>query len=255
MKLADIKSETRVPSKLTHDPVKNVTFEIKYKVYFGEMLEDFVKQLYSHIKVEMSGISDPQKMQINDVPHQVRLFNPALAMQPHWILLYENTIISISLNSISITEKDSYSGWCKFHNKIKLFLDALNKVAVFKDSERLRYGLRYVSIFENIDIFDNKIDLTLSIFGINVNKENHYIVSNWLDNDISCTLQISNNVMLAPQSSKASVVDIDIGTPDNSDLRKFSVLDSLDKFHNYEKDIFFKLLKPDFLNDLEPTFD
>ena len=31
MKLADIKLETQIPSKLTHDPVKDVTFEIKYK--------------------------------------------------------------------------------------------------------------------------------------------------------------------------------------------------------------------------------
>ncbi len=254
MKLADIKSETRIPSKLTHDPVKDVTFEIKYKSSFGEILDELVKQLYSHIKVEMSGISSPQKMQINDVPYSVRAANPALAMQPHWILLHENTIISISLNSISIAEKDSYSGWDKFHTKIKQFLGSLDKVAIFKELDKLRYGLRYISIFEGIDIFDDKIDVTLNICGVNVNKDNHYIVSNWLDSDISCTLQISNNIIVGHQSNKSSVIDIDVATPDNIDLRKLEILDSLNNFHNYEKDVFFKLLKPDFLNDLEPAF-
>ena len=98
--------------------------------------------------------------------------------------------------------------------------------------------------------------VNLSVANNNFMGAKNYIRSEWIHKEnINCTLQVSNNVSLNVngQAIHGSLIDIDIATATNN-FAIDSAQQLLTEFHSIEKEIFFSILKPEFLISLNPEY-
>ena len=249
MKLENI----NIPLSLGNNPVRNVTFEIRYKNLLSEDLKHLANMFHGKLKERFSNISEPRELEISSVPLNIKISNQKLALLPHYIMLFDSFVITISLYSVSISERNKYSGWENYSLIVRQFYSVLSSVEIFNNT-KLRCSIRFVSIFDENIFEENKIKLNLKIIGNDVTKKNNFIVSNWHEDDLSCTLQMSNMISIKDNVEKNSIIDIDVATISQDRVDKFDIERDLNSLHQYEKKVFFNLLNDSFLNDLSPKY-
>ena len=121
----------------------------------------------------------------------------------------------------------------------------------------IRIGIRYNSEYPEIDIrTSTKFNFTFGLPEIISNKFS--FSSEFIHNEHRVILQLLNkNNTSDPNNIKAtSVIDIDI-IKENLNINKNDfeqLIPIITKAHDLEKEIFFKLLQPDFFNSLNPTY-
>ena len=119
-------------------------------------------------------------------------------------------------------------------------------------SERL--GLRYVNVFESIDIFPKThLSPTFTIEQPLFTQEKSYFRTFFRRNNFGCLLQVSNELVETEQQRTASLIDIDVSL-EQEHLHNSTIINTLDVAHTIEKELFFGLLKSDFLATLNPEY-
>ena len=137
--------QDKIPSKITPCPIKDVASELRYSD--NVPLEVIVGLLYNSFKTsEKYKCKMPQRLPINDLPINVRLNDPNLKYQAHYLIDIGNSIvIRISPNGVSIAIQGDYIGWTSYHECIKDVLSIVHSLNLIKIPDRV--GLRYTSFF------------------------------------------------------------------------------------------------------------
>lgn len=188
------------------------------------------------------------------LPQQMRKADPELTYQPLHRLEGERMVLLIGPRNFAITSKGDYLGWQNYRTAALGVFETVAATGVFQKIER--FGLRYISFFEG-DVLSN---LTLSVQlqdrEIQGSESFFRTILEW--KGCSCHLQVGKDLKLSNRDGKAgSVVDIDAFA--NLPAPSGSLLDDakgfLETAHHAEKDLFFTLLKPEFLATLSPTYE
>ncbi|MCF0071810.1 TIGR04255 family protein [Dyadobacter sp. CY261] len=157
--------------------------------------------------------------------------------------------------AISFNIVNGYVGWYQYSAFIKKTIRCLLDEGHYSELSTL--GVRYISIFDETPIFNN-ITPVISFsplsqeaknaqFTIELDRSPHKVVVTLL-NSITRQIDGSNNVMF-------SVVDIDTSSPFRSSLFSVdAVMLKLNECHNEQKEVFFSLLKEDFIKSLNPVY-
>jgi uncharacterized protein (TIGR04255 family) len=240
-----------IPIKITPCPIIDVVSEIRYKddiaseIFAGMIFQALEKEGYNCIF---------QRLPINDTPIAIRMSNLHLKYQAHYVIDIGEVTIRISLSSVSIAIKGTYLGWNAYYAHVKKFMQIIQNLNLISAPERL--GLRYSSFFEQ-DIFD-KIEISVKIAKEDLTNAKNYIRTEWSNLETDYTLQLSNHVLLNEDNKTnkpGSLIDIDVSTISKDKMYKMEDCKKLlIKFHNDEKQIFFKMLKPEFLQSLNPEY-
>lgn len=194
-----------------------------------------------------------ENLPILQVPLQIRDLNPQLRFQPTHRLQSGDYYISIGPKLVGVGVKMPYPGWTSFRAKlISVFTTVIGK-DVAKQLERL--GFRYTNVFEGDVTHRLTLETTL---GGHVVKGKKTRFSTTLERDNSeVTLQVSKDqsVKRPPNFKRdGTLIDIDVFRKTSEAFELPNLTMFIDSAHSTAKTLFFELLRPDFLNELQPTY-
>ncbi len=161
--------------------------------------------------------------------------------------------IAVTNNSITFNFAGDYEGWENYRGVIQKFV--LPFFSHFGDTLNiLRLGVRYISSFPRISIF-NIINGQISLNFINEDTDCHFQTHSKIDNHHAIVNLVYKNSPVDTQ--KISLVDIDIiniNDNSNSVINFDTLITNIDKAHDVEKELFFSTLSDKFLRTLNPQY-
>lgn len=247
-----------LPKKINPDSIKEAVVEIKYQstlpfeVLVGIFFNSF-DESYTYINrppqpptLFQGGLDSPgQELRI-------RMSNQSV---------FYNDKISIQLfpNSFVFTCLEEYPGWDDYFSEINKALNQLNESR--KITGWIRVGVRYISEYPNTELSEC-IKFTYS-FGIpEVNSSTSAFRSEFFFNEKKVILNLSNKVTIIKQNTKTnqyeevqtSIIDVDV-ISDKKEIHTFEqLLNEIKENHLIEKEVYFRLLKDEFLKSLKPEY-
>ncbi len=233
----------KLPKTLEICPIVDALLEVRFtsKINANAVFGVIYNSLQSDFpKVE--------SLPILQLPDNVRSNDPNLKYKPYFKVSNENFVIQIGPDVFTISSFPEYIGWQLFSELIIKVLEKIETTNIVESIQRL--GIRYINFFES-NIFDN-IDLNVSIKDDGILYKNTVIRTEIDQLPFLSTLQIANNVNV--NGKDGSIIDID--TFKTTDLNNFfsNKKEIIDLGHSKEKELFFSLLKPDFLHSLNPKY-
>lgn len=188
------------------------------------------------------------------MPMQIRSKDPNLARQPLHVLEGDHRQIAIGSGSITLLLRGDYAGWHVLSHEISSVLGRIEKAGIAKKVNR--FGLRYINFFEG-DAFD-KLTFAASISGQSVLNKGTFFRTTLESLPFRVKLQIGNELSIKTKlQTKGTILDIDtyLDNPPINDDFTTSYSAFLEKAHSIEKNLFFSLLRPEFLQTLTPKYD
>ena len=153
---------------------------------------------------------------------------------------------------VSVVVTEPYPGWDIFLPEIKYIFTKVNELRII--NKVTRYGIRYVDFFES-DIFGG-LKLQILLEGKEIESQN-IILRVVLDKGkFQSTLQISNDASVEEGKKKKKGSLLDLDTYSNEQREEFfQQMDAiLNESHDIEKELFYGLLRPEFLASLNPVY-
>jgi len=245
----------KLPLKIKRDLITEALFELRFdSLYPPEAVFGIVYQIISKRYSNIKNFPLP----ISQVPEIVRNADPNLKYQPHCRLQNENCSYGFNIgpNVMSYFAQKPYIGWSEWKPIILEILAELAKVNLFKTIERT--GLRYIDFIDR-NIF-SVTNISMKIIDEELNKEQTSFRTEYIDGNYIKIVQIFNNINMLMNNEPlfGSLIDIDV-------IRDFRTIDIqcfqqkikelLEESHDKAKKMFFRLLKKEFLNELEPIYE
>jgi len=244
---------TKLPSKLKHDTILEAIFELRFEPALPN--EAVFGAVYP---IVMGMFRDWQYIPLppSQLPDVIRNNDIQFKYQPIHRLQGKCLSVNIGPRVVSFSVTKPYIGWSEWKS---IILNVLNKIY---DGKVIRYvertGLRYINFIEQ-DVFP-LINVTLEIIGCDVVTPIATAVRTEIkEEEYLKILQLTNNASIPEngQAKKGSLIDIDVvrnrEIPDNAFKKNLEII--LDKSHTVEKQLFFDILKTEFLNELGPIYD
>jgi uncharacterized protein (TIGR04255 family) len=133
----------------------------------------------------------------------------------------------------------------------QIILDVLSKVENIKIINTIeRIGIRYINFFET-NIFE-KINLKVYLEEDEIQYNNTIVRTEIEQGEFKSTLQTANNAII--NEKIGSIIDIDTFTTNNLESFFSRKIEIIEAGHLKEKELFFSLLKTEFLNTLHPKY-
>jgi len=236
----------KLPKKITPCHIKDAIIELRFET---SMPPDAIfGVIYQEIKDDFPKM---EKLPITQLPEQMRK-DINLIYKAYYKLTNKNLVLRVGPQMVAVSNIEEYVGWNNFSKK---FYKCYAKIEKLKIIDKIvRIGMRYIDFYE-FDIF-GKINL-------NINKENQPLQSNDIfirtlleRGKYKQTLHISNNaeMQLKLGLKKGSVIDIDTCIENGNDNFKNNIKKLIEEEHVAQKELFFSLLKPEFLQELNPEY-
>lgn len=241
--------ESIMPKKLNECPLVDALIEIRF---ISELDKNAVfGYIYSLLRNDYSG--PVVNLPLSQIPIQIREHDPNLQYKPLYRIDGKDTVLQLGSDVICISSKIPYIGWDALSSKAeKIFTKLVEQRAV---KTVIRLGHRYVNFFEgNID---SKLELTVH-FVPGYSYKNIQIRSEIQEGNFMSTLQYSNSASYQPeqlsQQLLGSIIDIDTFRVYDGDYFIQNIRSEIDQAHEYEKRLFYSLLKNDFIDQLNPEY-
>jgi len=189
-------------------------------------------------------------------PETVAEQNPALKYQPHYRLDAESFSVMVGPRSIAVATRGEYLGWATVFPK---FAETLHEALATGVAHRVeRFGLRFINFFDG-DVFPN-VRLLFSFLDAPLVGSETFLKTVLDLGEIKAVLQVGKDLTLHVPfrpTGIGSIIDIDCFVPDPpaSKFLDGEVSRFLQTAHDREKEIFFSLLKDDFLQQFNPQYE
>ena len=152
-----------------------------------------------------------------------------------------------------VTKPNQYPGWAAVEKEMTWLLGQLQTLGFVSEGERL--GVRYINFF-SVDIFE-KLLLDVMTGGKRLAGAELSVATVLHRPPLTARLQVANSAILGTgnDAKHGSVLDVDVwaGSLDfdvfQNGLAKFG------EAHQFEKQIFFGLLRDEFLRTLNPVYE
>lgn len=239
--------EVKIPKLLKKCPIVDVVVEIRFNAkidsnaVFGVLYNSLNKKYQGPVtQIQLP----PPLMPIPQNGSFIPFFN--ITNKDHTIKIGPNVLI--------IGIAFPYMGWTKFSAISEEILKIALGTGIIGDV--LRLGLRYRNFFEG-DITDN---LTFSLSNFRHKPKNLNIRIEVDEDNVHSVMQYANNAVLENKANQikklGSIVDIDSYRTYSSALNfKANLKKELNMVHDAEKNVFFSLLKENFLNTFGPEYE
>ncbi|TAE25520.1 MAG: TIGR04255 family protein [Candidatus Kapaibacterium sp.] len=237
----------KIPKKISPCPIANATVEFRFSTDWGET--QLFGEFYSRLKDHYPQF---EELPIRQIPQHILQKDEALRYQPYYQFAAPSLMVWLGAQVVSFTNSYPYIGWEAFRPKCLDVWNILNELGAIREIERL--GLRYVNVFEEVEIFSKtSISPTLNLDFSGFTQKTSYFRTSFRRDAFGCLLQVSNELAELQQHRTASLIDIDISL-EKEHLHNSTLIDTLDLAHTIEKELFFGLLQPAFLNTLNPEY-
>ncbi len=237
------------PKKITPCPIIESVVEIRFDSAIpAEAIFGVVYNAFNDIFP-----NKPINLPILQLPEQIRNSDPNLQYKPHYRLSNDTFLFQIGPKSISLINKNEYVGWNILSPKTKECFQKIKAIQIIKTTKR--FGLRYMNFFEDLEIYE-KINLDLLLNEKPLESDKIFIKTSLKSGDFTRDLKVSNNAKIERNGNekKGSIIDIDVYLEENGN----TIIDQFDSIlenaHTKEKELFFSLLKEDFLKEFNPEY-
>ena len=161
--------------------------------------------------------------------------------------------VDITSNSISFNTFKDYIGWDSYLPVISNTLTKLFEIGLIKEINRI--GIRYISQFDNTNLFEN-LNMTLSIDVPNKVFEATQVRSEFSDNNYKVIMTLINKIKNTENNKEinTSIIDIDVIQLFDNLKEAKTAINAIEEGHQKQKHTFFTLLKPAFLETLNPEY-
>ncbi len=239
----------RLPVRIDPCPIVEAVFEIRFTS--AETWATMPGLLYTHIREKYH---EQKQLPIASLPEEIRRQDPALARLPLMQFLGSDFLIQLGARVVSlVTKPNAYPGWAAIETELRWMLDRLQAAGFVNEGERL--GVRYID-FMGADVFQNLI-LGLQVDGQPLAGVQADVTAILSQAPLTIRLQVANGAIVARSSGpqRGSILDVDawFGA---LDFDVFS--DSMTRFgeaHRAIKELFFGLLRPQYLATLNPVYE
>lgn len=232
-----------LPKAINPCPILDALFEIRFTTNIHSSA--VFGMVYNILQTEFPKV---ENLPILQLPESVRATDPSFKFKPHYRISNERFVTQIGPNVITISSFPEYTGWDEFSRQIFNILKKIEEVGIVNLVTRI--GIRYINFFDN-DIFKD-IDLQISIGDSAITYKNTIVRTEIEQDSFKSSLQVANN---ANHNNKlGSIIDIDTFTETN--LKDFFAIkeELISDGHKKEKELFFSLLKENFIKTLNPTY-
>lgn len=238
----------RLPVRIDPCPIVEAILELRFIT--SESWLTLPGLLFAHIR---GRYPEQKNLPLAELPPEMRRMDPAFVYQPLVQFLNRDFLIQFGPRVVSVvTRPNQYPGWSTLAEEMNWLLSQLKTIAFISEGERL--SVRYVNFF-TFDIFE-KLLLDVNTMGRRLTGTELSIATVLTRPPYTARLQLANSAILGTgnDAKHGSVLDVDVWLR-SLDFNLFE--DGLAKFdeaHRLEKQIFFGLLKPDFLETLNPIY-
>lgn len=234
----------KLPVRISPCPIAEAIVELRFES-LNMPVEVFLGSIYEHFKNKNPKL---EKLPILDLPAVLRDTDPGLLFSPYYRFTVGEFQLQFGPRSFAVVNPKEYAGWTNYSTLIRDSFDFLEREGILQNPSRL--GLRYISFFEGKDILSSlKVGLDLS--GNSMIPASNIIRSEFNYQNFRCIVQLGNNTLLNNEIS-GSTIDLDIIKEEKMSLKELASI--IDSAHELEKQIFFSLLKEDFLNEFNPEY-
>lgn len=173
----------------------------------------------------------------------------------HFLDKSELIKVNVASDSITFNTYKNYQGWHNYFPIIKTTIEKLFSTNLITEIKRI--GIRYISQFNNTSLIDN-LNMNLTIDIPNKNLESTQIRTEFSEGEFKVILTLINKIKQIPESNKnelkTSIIDIDVIQLLTKMTDSKTAIEAIDNGHQKEKTVFFSLLKPAFLETLNPQY-
>ncbi len=240
-------NQKQIPKKIGKDPIIEAIVELRFTSTIP--IDAIFGLVYSKLqkifpKYEALGILQ--------LPEMVRNSDKNLEFAPHYKFTNEQFQVNLGPKVIAIINQKPYIGWGKYRKIIETILDELAELNFISTVNRI--GIRYIDFFEEKNIFDY-LEFNIENFPFK-QTQSHY-VTNFDYGKFKTTLQISNSkqIVMNGKHLSGSILDADTYTEEVISFNVAKLMHVIDETHVSEKELFYNLLKEEFINTLEPEYD
>jgi uncharacterized protein (TIGR04255 family) len=239
-----------LPKRINPCPIIDSVVELRFESNFP--IDAIFGVIFSAVKNEYAGF---QRLPVSEVPEIIRNQDLNLKYAPFFQASSSSFVLRVGPRVVALSNIGEYVGWDKFFLKLKELLGKLRGIEVV--SKFTRIGIRYIDFFES-DIFNN---VNLIIPEIQVNqkllssKQRAYRAL--VENDKFLTnIQMANNtdVIVKANQKKGSLLDSDTYFESAAGFGFAGLEELIGECHLRGKEMFFSLLKEDFIRQLNPEY-
>lgn len=240
-------SQKRNPKKITPCPIIEGIFEVRYK----RNPKISSNTLPGLLAAKMS-FPESNDLPEANIPEKLASRDPHLRYQPRTQLLNDDFIIQLGPKVLSVNNPDNYVGWSKFSLCIYETIQAMLEMQAFEDIERI--GLRYIDFFEK-NIFEH-INLKINMNETHFSSQDMFFQYATTTEHYRAIVKITNHIKLTSgkKNLTGSTIDIDTHYLHEIPTDKKTIIDIIEGAHEFEKDIFYDLIHPEFLKTLNPEY-
>lgn len=236
----------RLPVKIDPCPITEAIIEIRFDT---PKPEDAVFALiYNAVQDKYPQI---EKTSLHQIPEDIRKQDPDLANKPLFRLPSDSHMLQIGPRVASVIVHEPYPGWNDFSSETLRVFDLISGLGIIDSVSRL--GIRYRNFF-SFDIF-SKINLSIALNNEPFFSEETTFKAVVPSDLFRSTLLVNNTATYVKRSEKGSVIDIDTFSTDVSEGFFERAEKLITEGHQVEKELFFNLLKPEFLETLNPEWE
>ena len=238
----------KLPTRISPCPILEAVMEIRFVT--GQEWSVLPGLLYSQISDLYPKI---EKLAVFELPEEILRNDPALVYAPRLRFAGEGFVIQFGPRVISLLTRGEYSGWGRIKEELAWLLERLKLAGFIHEGERL--GMRYIDFFEE-DIF-SRLVLDVRSGGQSISGVEMNFATVFRRGDLTARLLLNNGAMVTRGNKVigGSILDLDVWL----EASGFDIFgDAVEKFeeaHRCNKEIFFGLLKTDFLDSLAPSYE
>ena len=237
-----------LPTSIKSCPILEALFEIRFTANVPN--EAVFGVLYPDLSADFP---KSDSLPVVQLPPQIREVNPQLRFQPTHRLTAERYVVAIGPKVFSLSTMDPYPGWADFRRKLIPTIEVLLRKSVIKTANR--FGLRYINMFDG-DV-TKRLTLEIKLQNQPIDGKKTFLRTVMEKDNSKVTLQVGKDQTIKRRSEftkTGTLIDIDVsrdasGIPTLHDLETV-----IDEAHLTAKTLFFDLLKPDFLKELQPVY-
>ena len=236
-----------LPKKIDSRCIKDAIVEVRYTSPFPfEILVGYIFQnLDETYTYTNRSLSNPDFNQVDGI--NIRIGN-------QYLFFNDKIKLQIQPNSFIFNCLKEYILWPDYINEIERVLVQILKIDEIKLFTRI--GVRYISEFENINFMET-LNFSFTFNQPDTISKTFSFKSEFAKDDCHVILQINNLLKRVDQDNTTySQIDIDVINQNlNIDANNVeTLLIEINKLHTIEKELFFGLLRADFLQSLNPIY-
>lgn len=242
-----VRKPDHLPSQIDPCPIVEAAFEVRFTTEKPLML---LPGLVSGLLENK--YPDQKELPLAENP-ELRKMIPGSVFLPHYQFRSEQYCINLGPQVVGLCiQPGRYPGWTEMEKELRWLMNKMLAAGFMLEGDRL--GVRYGDFFTT-DIFQH-IDLAMTVNGQVINDEERQVVNVFKHDRMNIRLMLTNSAVMdvgeGPRQGSIFDVDVSFGALDfNLD---HTIMDRFAEAHTAIKNLFFGLIKPDFLATLNPTY-